>query len=326
MSEKFTYHHHEEQLASGNENPTVLIPRSDGRIVVGKHEVINGEHYATFTEDGEEKAREAKPEAFSDQAQDYYANQLASSVERTPEELERYGKAEKDLADTALEAANEPFVSEEEAAQAAHEETRAAEEQEKNEREEKVLNEVGDLIRTFKRNNEELVSESVERTRSHLTMVDEFAAAVNRLKYESLSKEAFIRDSHDLMSTLRSRLSQDIEAGEGIVRDTRRLESAVEEAASGLREPSDETHQKIRQAESALEELQGQTRALGYIDEEVSGAAQKIVSLLDSFSYDNWGGETYVAQFQQAAAALEDTLAQRRSRLMYVQEQLSYMK
>lgn len=96
MSEKLTYNQVNEQQSAAyinqsNENPTVLIPRKDGRITTGRLDTST--HKVHFTEDNQSYEKSVSPEAMSDQVQEKLAEALADTALRSEVGIDHSGFA-----------------------------------------------------------------------------------------------------------------------------------------------------------------------------------------------------------------------------------------
>lgn len=302
MSEKFTYKQVDEQQAAGYENPTVLVPRKDGRIVVGNREVINGEPYATFTEDdGTAAVKLAKEEAFSDQAQAHFANELALSANRSPEEWNPIGTNPEDEKDEA-EA-------------------------------ERILEELNEAVRSFRTQYADEIDTRLSRSRGYEQTLDECEALVRRFMYGDIPKQQFATHAQELLAPLQGALMQDGYSSENLRRSTRQLQGAVEESAhSASRNGNtpDELRHVLRKMEEATNEIDSRAGVIVRVDEEAVFTVRKIIQVLDELSQDSWGEETYASQLSSMlshdSSGLRGMLEDQRRALLVMQSEIESMK
>ena len=112
MSEKYTYHQIDEQSSSArlngkDDNPTVLVHRSDDRITVAR--LDKGTRTVHFTEGGKERYKTMPLEAFSDQWQGDLAEELAAT--RTSSEINQNSELEEVPLETRRELGTEALES-----------------------------------------------------------------------------------------------------------------------------------------------------------------------------------------------------------------------
>ncbi len=295
MNEKYTYHQINQQEAAGYDNPTILVPHGNGRISVGRKETINGKLYAAFEEDGKEYLTEAQEGAFSDQAQAFFANELALDAGRDAEAWEPTGRPE----------------------------VRSEAEIDK-----RLVDEMAERIQGFKRLYSDAIDNRHSNAQQYVRVVDELSSMFNQHKYGSLSKDAFSQSSRDILHSLRASVSSDMESDSstGLGRDAAVISEEVETVRRSLSEEADDARAQLRSVGDAFAEIAADARALSYVGEEALEDINKLLSVIDSYSIEQWGYESYQAHIVMLADQLSEALVQQIARSGRIKAQFEYMK
>ncbi|MEP6710396.1 MAG: hypothetical protein ABJA64_01625 [Candidatus Saccharibacteria bacterium] len=318
MNEKQTHRQIEEQKAAGHDDPTVLMPRSDGTIqtahLIDKYDDKGWQH-AEFMDNGSMKSKAADKMLYSDDVQAKLAQTLAESAGRSPESWQRQ-TSQKDLGDVALSVL-EVHSPQSQVAENLSEEKETGE----SERLEQMVK----LAKDFIDQAEVPIREIAMRQSQLLDIFDESDRIFSHLNIGNISKPQAIMNLTERLSQARAIIQRDNELLDPLDQKSSAFNMASEELAHQLRQDLDADEDEVYKTKKIVEAAEAIHANLSVASRNLSNDLDQELSVIyrvvSDFEIDQQGVEHYSAQLRHLIKQVEETAVLRMRRLKYTESE-----